>query len=126
MNETWPYPPPQYGTIPLGRVAHSSVYVPETGLLYVYGGEHLMNSLVTLQSIIAYDPVTNHWSGDVSVGPFKRSFHTTLLMNGAFVSFGGYTPDGCFIYDLAIYDICEYIYMYMYIYIFAVLSSTCF
>ena len=123
VNESWPYPPPQYGNIPSGRMAHSSVYVPETGLLYIYGGEHLRD---TLSSIIAYDPVTNYWSRVISEGTLRQSFHRTLLMNGALVSFGGYTTsDDCFSSELVIYDICKSLYihvhiLYKYIYIYCI------
>lgn len=112
MNESWVYAPPQHGSIPKGRMAHSSVYVQETGLIYVYGGIHFKGTKrEDLSSIIAYDPVTNYWSSDISVGPIKQAFHSTVLINGGLVSYGGYTYiedyDTCFSSDLTVYDICK-------------------
>ena len=110
MNDSWLYAPPQHGSIPKGRMAHSSVYVQETGLIYVYGGVYFEGIVrEDLSSIIAYDPVTNYWSSDISVGPIKQAFHSTVLINGGLVSYGGYIEDlnTCFSSDLTVYDICE-------------------
>lgn len=91
-------------------MAHSSIYVQETGLIYVYGGVYFKGrEREDLSSIIAYDPVTSYWSSDISVGPIKQAFHSTVLINGGLVSYGGYIEDlnTCFSSDLTVYDICK-------------------
>lgn len=87
-------------------MAHSSVYVQETGLVYVYGGEYW--NRVEISQVFAYNPFTYHWR-EVSAGPVHQAFHSTVLMGGALVSFGGYIDlnNICFSSRLIAYDIRE-------------------
>ena len=106
VNNTWPHPPPQRGRVPSGRMAHSSVYVSEVGLVYVYGGEMAVpnNRIMESSSLLVYNPLTYYWN-QVKASSVRQAFHTTVLMGGALVSFGGYSEASCFSSEVSVYDI---------------------
>ena len=55
-NMTWSVPP-QNGEIPKGRHEHTSVYLEELGVVYVYGGRK-----VNVQdNLIAFNVTTYTW-----------------------------------------------------------------
>ena len=92
VSEIWSSPP-QYGELPTGRLGHSSVFVPELNVIYIYGGED--NGRHELSTLLAYEPYQYYWK-NVSTGPVKIAFHSTVLVGGALVSFGGYSTQDCF------------------------------
>jgi Fanconi anemia group I protein len=104
VNETWLSSPPQYGKIPSGRMGHTSVYIPELQLIFVYGGFLSGNQGHHISTLLSYDPHNFHWS-DVSSSHVGLAFHTTVLMGGALVIVGGTSSADCFYNYTLIYDL---------------------
>lgn len=103
VNETWPHPSRESGTSSdRGRMAHSSVYVPQLNLIFIYGGEY--KGRHETSSLVVYDPLTRHW-GQLSMGPHPQAFHSMVLVGGALVSFSGYSTNGCYSSKMVSYDI---------------------
>ncbi len=111
--------PGQYGATVLGRTAHSSVYSPDSGLIYVYGG----HTRDLVDQLLSYDPISHVWR-ELAASGSHRYLHSAMLVGSALmVTYGGCSVSGdvgrdCLSNDLDVYNIgerrCMYIYMCQY------------
>ena len=101
----WLPPPPQIGSIPSGRMAHTSLYIPELELIYVYGGIEIVGlKHIEVSYLYSYQPHLHYWR-QLSSSSMSQAFHSLSLMGGALVAFGGLSNINCYVHQVTVYDI---------------------
>ncbi|PKY49270.1 galactose oxidase [Rhizophagus irregularis] len=89
---------------PTARILHSATIV--NGVIYYIGGKTQVNVYPPLTEIYQYDIVGNTWSlkkataADPKFMPGPRAGHTSILMDGKIVIYGGYFSSGDIQYKL--------------------------
>jgi len=110
--------PDHFGLQPAGRMGHSSVYSPESGLVFVCGGERWRlgssNQVDLSDELLVYDPFVHTWSRLTASGS-PRYLHSATLFGSLMLVYGGCDhsqSDGiigdCFSKDLLLYNtVCD-------------------
>lgn len=103
-NMTWSVPP-QKGETPSGRHGHTSVYLEELDVVYLYGGRYNPG---IWDDLVAFNVVTYTWY-KLQPSPQQLLFHSAVFLDHLMVVFGGTQVDDttykfCFSNTIFTYD----------------------
>ncbi|CAC5410801.1 Attractin,Attractin-like protein 1 [Mytilus coruscus] len=111
-NDTW-IVPRTFGSVVEGGFGHSSVYDPQSKLIYVYGGYHAgdTSSDQLSDKLYSFDISTRFWK-TLPRNERPRYLHSAVLIGGLMLVFGGNTHNDtsislgakCYSLDFLAYD----------------------
>ena len=111
-NDSW-IVPRTHGTVVEGGFGHSSVYDPQSKLIYVYGGYHAgdTSSDQLSDKLYSFDITTRFWK-TLPRNQRPRYLHSAVLIGGLMLVFGGNTHNDtsislgakCYSLDFLAYD----------------------
>jgi N-acetylneuraminic acid mutarotase len=88
------------------RMVHSTVYDPDSDMIYMIGGMSDGNYYNTINNYVyAYDPVTDAWNTSLTVMPTSRGFIQGAYWNGKIYIVGGVSPSMQILNTHEVYDI---------------------
>nr|XP_022341694.1 attractin-like protein 1 isoform X2 [Crassostrea virginica] len=112
-NDSWTVPRTR-GALVQGGYGHSSVYYPATDRIYIYGGYHARttSNYDLTDQLYSFEPATRTWI-KLSSNQLPRYLHTSVIIDGTMIVFGGNTHNDtsislgakCYSPDVLLYDI---------------------